>query len=67
MEARERRCVRPFLISAGIKKFLAGGMLLSLPYMAEATMRNLIGGSGMTAVTDWQPSMALPAVTARTR
>jgi hypothetical protein len=41
----------PVPISAGIKRFLAGGMLFSLPYMANAAMRNLIGG-GMTPVTN---------------
>lgn len=38
----------PVPISAGIKRFLAGGMLLSLPYMAKSAMGSLIGDGGTT-------------------
>jgi len=33
-------------LSAGVKRFLAGGMLLSLPYMASATKGTLLGSGG---------------------
>ena len=45
-------------ISAGVKRFLGGGMLFAMPFMAEITKLTLFGDGAVatTVGTDWHPN-----------